>query len=112
VDGAGVSLFDSVFDVAFVSDGASVAAAAVAAAGLAPPRKSVWYQPLPFSWKPGAVSFFWSEASPHAGQSVRTVADFLQRVELVPAASATVGVDRHASLRSSSRPVDGRAKSI
>ncbi|AOY91801.1 hypothetical protein BKK79_08300 [Cupriavidus sp. USMAA2-4] len=36
-----------------------------------PPRKSVTYQPEPFSWKPAAVSCFLNvPLAPHEGQSV------------------------------------------
>jgi len=39
------------------------------AAGLAPDDlKSVWYQPLPFSWKPAAETSFTSASFAQAGQ--------------------------------------------
>src|SRR4051794_38727331 len=41
---------------------------ALSAAGLLPlPRKSVSYQPLPFSWKPAADTSLRSASLPHAG---------------------------------------------
>jgi hypothetical protein len=43
----------------------------VLAAGFAPPPlKSVAYQPLPFSWKPAAVTIFEKDSSPHFVQRV------------------------------------------
>ncbi|ODV12103.1 MAG: hypothetical protein ABT20_04410 [Rubrivivax sp. SCN 70-15] len=38
--------------------------------GVAPPRKSVAYQPEPFSWKPAAVICLANVAAPQAGQTV------------------------------------------
>src|SRR6185436_20851514 len=70
-----VAASDLVSDL--VSDEGSDLASALASgflsavAGFEPWRKSVWYQPLPLSWKPGAVNFFASAGSPHAGQSTR-----------------------------------------
>ena len=68
----------------------------VLAAGLLPPRKSVWYQPLPFNWKPGsrdelAQGFL---AAGGAGGE-RSVAELLQALELVAALGAAVFVDGH-----------------
>src|SRR5690606_34755695 len=40
-----------------------------------PPRKSVTYQPEPLSWKPAAVSCFWKEEAPQAGQTVSRSSD-------------------------------------
>src|SRR5471032_2152571 len=56
--------------------GASVLAAVSAGpvetpvAGGVPPRKSVAYQPVPFSWKPAAVSCFLNDGLPQDRQTV------------------------------------------
>src|SRR5664280_699278 len=42
---------------------------------LSPPRKSVTYQPEPFSWNPAAVTCLTYVDCPHAGQTVRTASD-------------------------------------
>lgn len=47
----------------------SLLAATGVSAGLPPPpRKSVAYQPEPFSWKPAAVTCFENDSAPQAGQ--------------------------------------------
>jgi len=46
-------------------------AASAFSAGLPPPRKSVWYQPLPLSWKPAAETSLLRASLPQAGQVVR-----------------------------------------
>ncbi|MEN3291899.1 MAG: hypothetical protein V7642_1152 [Burkholderiales bacterium] len=55
------------------------AASLLLAAGLEappePPRKSVTYQPLPFSWKPAAVNCFLNEDWLQDGHSVRGASD-------------------------------------
>jgi hypothetical protein len=56
--------------------GDATASAVAAAAGTAvaaepPPLKSVAYQPVPLSWKPGAVSCLLNLGAPQTGQSVR-----------------------------------------
>jgi hypothetical protein len=50
---------------------AVAAAAGTAAAAEPPPLKSVAYQPVPLSWKPGAVSCLLNLGAPQTGQSVR-----------------------------------------
>ena len=57
------------------SPAAAGAAAAVAAAPVEPPRKSVAYQPDPFSWKPAAVTCFEKLSAPQAGQTVSGASD-------------------------------------
>src|SRR6187431_847455 len=54
-----VSVFASVLDSVFFS-----------ACRLPAPLKSVAYQPLPFSWKPAALSSFCSLGLPQAGQTL------------------------------------------
>ena len=50
---------------------------------LEPPRKSVTYQPVPFNWKPAAVTCFLNVACPHSGQSVRTGSDIFCKTSLL-----------------------------
>ena len=61
---------------------ADVAAVAPAAPELPPLRKSVTYQPDPFSWKPGAVSCLRKVEAPQAGQSVRGASEIFCRTSL------------------------------
>jgi hypothetical protein len=68
---AGVLSVD-LLSVGFVSTGVTDVPVA---GGLLPPRKSVTYQPLPFNWKPAAVSCFLNVLLPHSGQSVSTGSD-------------------------------------
>jgi hypothetical protein len=51
-------------------DFASPDGLSAAGADLAPSRKSVTYQPDPFSWKPAAVTCFSKLSAPQAGQTV------------------------------------------
>ena len=63
---------------AALSAGAAAAAAApvaVADAPPLPPRKSVTYQPEPFSWKPAAVTCLLKLSAPQAGQVVSGASD-------------------------------------
>ena len=75
-DVGAVSVFASVFVSGFASvlpsGFASDFAASVAASGpgFLPSRKSVTYQPLPFSWNPGAVNCLAKVAPPHAGHTL------------------------------------------
>lgn len=47
------------------------------------PRKSVAYQPEPFSWKPAAVSCLENASAPQAGQVVKTGSEIFCRTSLV-----------------------------
>ena len=60
----------------------SQAAAGAAAALLVPPLKSVAYQPVPLSWKPGAVNCLEKAAAPQAGQSVNGASDIFWSTSL------------------------------
>lgn len=59
------------------------------AAALPPSRKSVTYQPDPFSWKPAAVTCFSSVSCPHAGQVVSGASEIFRRMSL------TIPQDKH-----------------
>ena len=60
-------------------DGSATAGADVLAA---PPRKSVTYQPVPFNWKPAAVTCFLKVALPQVGQSVSCGSDIFCNTSL------------------------------
>src|SRR5258708_908628 len=62
-----VSLFASDFVSLFASDFAALSGAVAFSAGFLPPLKSVAYQPLPFNWKPAALSCLRNFALPQAG---------------------------------------------
>ena len=47
-----------------------------------PSLKSVTYQPVPFSWKPAAVSCFLKVALPQAGQTVNSGSDIFCKTSL------------------------------
>jgi hypothetical protein len=70
-DVAGVLLSEPAEGVAAGSVLAASPPPSVLAAGLLPLlRKSVWYQPLPFSWNPAAETSLLNASLPHAGQVV------------------------------------------
>src|SRR5262245_45112488 len=48
-----------------------------------PPRKSVTYQPLPFSWNPAALMSLLIAGSPQAGQSFRGASDSFCRTSFL-----------------------------
>jgi len=73
--GAGVAVAGAAAGASPVDTGVAAGDAAVAAVALPPSRKSVTYQPLPFNWKPAAVTCFENVACKHDGQSVKSGSD-------------------------------------
>ena len=69
-----VSVDDDSLDAAEVEDEVEVVEVVVDGA-LPLLRKSVTYQPVPFSWKPAAVSCFLNVLFPQVGQSVSGASD-------------------------------------
>lgn len=62
--------------------GAAAAAPPTAGAAVAPPLKSVAYQPDPLSWNPAAVSCLENAAAWQFGHSVRTGSDIFCKTSL------------------------------
>jgi hypothetical protein len=65
------------------SDGASAGLPFSAPSFFLPSRKSVTYQPLPFKWKPAAVTCFEKAAAPHDGHRVNGASEIFSNRSFV-----------------------------
>ena len=78
-----VSEDDDSFDAVDVDEDAEVDVEVEVDGALPLLRKSVTYQPVPFNWKPAAVSCFLNVLFPQDGHSVRGASDIFCNTSLL-----------------------------